>query len=252
MSTLQSLSPSPLPIAYDVLKQDQQQQQRYHFLIQVSSTPQEAKEGIQQKASSFSLLAERRLIIGVRPEKKRENTWALQIDPEELAEYAAAARTIARCHDIFCDVGRLLNFMFFLQQEELAANGELSEDEDSAAAWERVLSKVLPKSCKQCKCTYDALLQYAPGLKQLLDNCKKRGVLHKVITEMNKVIQGVHLDDATCLKAHIGTYAVPHPLKYSGSKKCPNVGSFWKDLVFIWHMILYMVGTSQEVILLAQ
>ncbi|KAI6045846.1 hypothetical protein EDC04DRAFT_2547814, partial [Pisolithus marmoratus] len=117
--------------------------------------------------------------------------------------------------DIFCDVGRLLDFMFFLQQEELAANGELSEDEGGAAAWERVLSKVSPKSCKQCKCTYGALLQYAPGLKQLLNNCKKRGVLHEVITEMNKAIQGVHLDDATCLKAHVRTYAAPHPLKAS-------------------------------------
>ncbi|KAI6035757.1 hypothetical protein EDC04DRAFT_2604845 [Pisolithus marmoratus] len=111
--------------------------------------------------------------------------WALQIDPEELAEYVAAVRTITRCHDIFCDAGRLLDLMFFLQQEELAANGELSEDEDNAAAWERVLSKVLPKSHKRCKCTYDALLQYAPGLKQLLNNHKKRGALCKVITELS-------------------------------------------------------------------
>ncbi|KAI6021280.1 hypothetical protein EDC04DRAFT_2607179 [Pisolithus marmoratus] len=85
----------------------------------------------------------------------------------------------------------------------------LSSDEDSAAAWERVLSKVSPKSCKQCKCTYDTLFQYAPGLEQPLNNHKKRGALCEVITEQFRECSY----NATCLKAHVETYTVPHPLK---------------------------------------
>ncbi|KAI5984591.1 hypothetical protein EDC04DRAFT_2615658 [Pisolithus marmoratus] len=100
-----------------------------------------------------------------------------------------------------------------LQQEELVANGDLSENKDSAASWERALSKVSPKSHEQYQHTYDALLWYAPGLKNLLNNHKKKDTLHEVITEMNKAITGAHSDDVTCLKAHIRAYAMPHPLK---------------------------------------
>ncbi|KAI6041103.1 hypothetical protein EDC04DRAFT_2988234 [Pisolithus marmoratus] len=171
------------------------------------------------------------------PEKEEKNKLSLQTDPQEIVEYAAAARTIARCHDIFCEVSRLLDIGLLLQQEELAANGDLSEDEDTATAWERALSKLSPTSREQYKHTYDALLQYAPGLKQLLNNRKKKDTLREVITEascsflraymhscftiphlltgfqMNKAISGAHSDDTTCLKVHVGVYAALHPLK---------------------------------------
>ncbi|KAI5985899.1 hypothetical protein EDC04DRAFT_2615272 [Pisolithus marmoratus] len=103
------------------------------------------------------------------------------------------------------DVSRLLNIGLLLQQEELAANGDLSEDEDAATAWERALSKLSPTSHEWYKRTYNALLWYALGLKQLLNNCKKKDTLHEVITEAS--------DDATCLKVHVGVYAAPQPLK---------------------------------------
>ena len=32
---------------------------------------------------------------------------------------------------------------------------------------------------------------------------------------MNKAIAGVHSDDATCLRPHIGAYAAPRPLQAS-------------------------------------
>ncbi|KAI6111121.1 hypothetical protein F5141DRAFT_1274468 [Pisolithus sp. B1] len=150
---------------------------------------------------------------GKRPENKEKNAQVSQMDPREMAEYAAAARTIARCHDIFCEVGRLFEIGLLIQQEELAANGDLSEDEDSAAARERFLSKLSPKSRERYKRTYDALLRYAPGLKQLLNNRKKKDTLREVITEMNKAISGARSDDATRLKVHVGVYAAPHPLK---------------------------------------
>ncbi|KAI6009173.1 hypothetical protein EDC04DRAFT_2610673 [Pisolithus marmoratus] len=117
----------------------------------------------------------------------------------------------------------LLDIGLLLQQEELAANGDLLEDEDTVTAQERALSKLSPTSHKWYKHTYDALLWYALGLKQLLNNCKKKDTLHEVITEaiphlltgfqMNKAISGACSDDMTCLKVHVRVYAVLHPLK---------------------------------------
>ncbi|KAI5994684.1 hypothetical protein EDD15DRAFT_2366207 [Pisolithus albus] len=175
------------------------------------------------------------------PENKEKNKLSSQTDPQEIMEYAAAiqapwvelgpknpegdsldlsphplssiftaaARTIARCHDIFCEVGRLLDIRLLLQQEELAANGDLSEDEDTATARERALSKLSPTSRERYKRTYNALLRYAPGLKQLLNNRKKKDTLR----EMNKAISGARSDDATRLKVHVGVYAALNPLK---------------------------------------
>ncbi|KAI6096045.1 hypothetical protein F5141DRAFT_1067898 [Pisolithus sp. B1] len=77
----------------------------------------------------------------------------------------------------------LLDVRLLLQQEQLAVNGDLSEDEDSAVTQERVLSKLSPKSLEWYRRTYDALLWYALGLKQLLNNCKKKDTLHEVITK---------------------------------------------------------------------
>ncbi|KAI6044083.1 hypothetical protein EDC04DRAFT_2942170 [Pisolithus marmoratus] len=73
----------------------------------------------------------------------------------------------------------LLDIRLLLQQEELAASGDLSEDEDAATTQERALSKLSPTSHEWYKCTYDALLQYALGLKQLLNNHKKKDTFVK-------------------------------------------------------------------------
>ncbi|KAI6040192.1 hypothetical protein EDC04DRAFT_2602713 [Pisolithus marmoratus] len=94
----------------------------------------------------------------------------------------------------------LLNIGLLLQQEELAANGDLSEDEDAVTAQERALSKL----GIHLSLSTDHLHHYAPGLKQLLNNCKKKDTLCEIITEAN---------DATHLKVHVRVYAVLHPLK---------------------------------------
>jgi hypothetical protein len=44
-------------------------------------------------------------------------------------EFLAAARAMARCVDLFCNVEKLLRVGLLLQQEQAAENGELEESE---------------------------------------------------------------------------------------------------------------------------
>jgi hypothetical protein len=48
---------------------------------------------------------------------------------EVQEEYLAAARAMARCVDLFCNVEKLLRVGLLLQQEQAAENGELEESE---------------------------------------------------------------------------------------------------------------------------
>jgi hypothetical protein len=50
------------------------------------------------------------------------------LDPNQVPEeFLAAARAMAHCVDLFCNVEKLLRVGFLLQQEQAAENGELEE-----------------------------------------------------------------------------------------------------------------------------
>ncbi|KAI6101093.1 hypothetical protein EDD16DRAFT_1525997 [Pisolithus croceorrhizus] len=63
------------------------------------------------------------------------------------------------------------------------ANGDLLKYKETAAAWERPLSNLLPTLYVWYKCTYNALVWYAMSLRQPLNNHKKEDTLCEVITE---------------------------------------------------------------------
>ena len=73
---------------------------------------------------------------------KEEVNKGSQMDPQDLEELLAAARAVAQCVDIFCEVGQTINVGLLLQQEESAQNGDLSEDESCTTARTKVLSKM--------------------------------------------------------------------------------------------------------------
>ena len=81
------------------------------------------------------------VVVG-RPRAKEEVNKGSQMEPRDLEEFLAAARAVARCVDIFCEVGQTISIGLLLQQEELAQNGDLSEDESSATAQTKALSKM--------------------------------------------------------------------------------------------------------------
>lgn len=57
-------------------------------------------------------------------------------------EYLAAARAMARCVDLFCNVEKLLRVGLLLQQEQAADNGELDETESEREARQKRLSSL--------------------------------------------------------------------------------------------------------------
>ncbi|KIM60586.1 hypothetical protein SCLCIDRAFT_26466 [Scleroderma citrinum Foug A] len=129
---------------------------------------------------------------------KEEVNKGSQMDPQDLEELLAAARAVAQCVDIFCEVGQTIDVGLLLQQEESAQNGDLST-----------------RSRERHKHNYEALLQYVPSLHALIGDPKKKDILRHAITEMNKAIAGVRSDDVTRLRPHIGAYAAPCPLQAS-------------------------------------
>jgi hypothetical protein len=57
-------------------------------------------------------------------------------------EYLAAARAMARCVDLFCNVEKLLRVGLLLQQEQAADNGELDETASEREARQKRLSSL--------------------------------------------------------------------------------------------------------------
>jgi hypothetical protein len=73
------------------------------------------------------------LLLGFDRSKKKDS----DVDPHE--EYLAAARCIARCVDMFCNIDKTIDIGMLLKQHELADG---SEDEDDVTRRDKKLSKM--------------------------------------------------------------------------------------------------------------
>ncbi|KAJ8592886.1 hypothetical protein M405DRAFT_931231 [Rhizopogon salebrosus TDB-379] len=136
---------------------------------------------------------------GSNPVPKKVKKKYSDVDPHE--EYLAAARCIARCVDMFCNIDKTIDIGMLLKQHELA---DASEDKDDVI-----------RSCQSCTSqkardkyqqNFKRLLELLPDLKHLIgsSDCKKTVELDKVIGKMGYAISRTRSDDSTRLKTHIG------------------------------------------------
>ncbi|KAG1856385.1 hypothetical protein DFJ58DRAFT_727221 [Suillus subalutaceus] len=177
---------------------------------------------------------------GDRKEKKaktsKENDDS---DPNQVAEeFLAAARAIARCVDLFCNVEKLLRVGFLLQQEQAAENGELEEPEAERESRRKRLATLSTNILDRYKCNYQQLLHLAPGLRPLIADHPKSKQLTQIARKMNAVISGTRSDDATRLKVEIGHYAAPEPLVEALKPTIYNGGSLSRAHMGINHPVL--------------
>jgi hypothetical protein len=73
------------------------------------------------------------LLLDLDRSKKKDS----DVDPHE--EYLAAARCIARCVDMFCNIDKTIDIGMLLKQHELA---DASEDKDDITRRDKKLSKL--------------------------------------------------------------------------------------------------------------
>ncbi|KAG1720077.1 hypothetical protein EDB19DRAFT_2044780 [Suillus lakei] len=155
-------------------------------------------------------------------------------------EFLAAARAMARCVDLFCNVEKLLRVGLLLQQEQATENGELEESEAERESRKKRLTSLSTNTLDRYKRNYQQLLQLAPGLRSLItsnDRAKSKE-LAQAARKMTAVISGTRSDDATCLKVQIGHYAAPEPLKEGLKPTIYNGGSLSRAHMGINHPVL--------------
>ncbi|KAG1724019.1 hypothetical protein EDB19DRAFT_2028955 [Suillus lakei] len=155
-------------------------------------------------------------------------------------EFLAAARAMARCVDLFCNVEKLLRVGLLLQQEQAAENGELEESEAERESRKKRLASLSTNTLDRYKRNYQQLLQLAPGLQSLItsnDRAKSKE-LTQATQKMTAVISGTRSDDATRLKVQIGHYAAPEPLKEGLKPTIYNSGSLSRAHMGINHPVL--------------
>ncbi|KAG2139583.1 uncharacterized protein EDB93DRAFT_1106071 [Suillus bovinus] len=153
-------------------------------------------------------------------------------------EFLAAARAMARCVDLFCNMEKLLRVGALLQQEQAAENGELEESEAKRESRKKRLSKLSTNTIDRYEHSYQQLLQLAPGLGSLITDRVKSQELGHITRKMNAIISGTRSDDATRLKVQIGHYAAPEPLKEALKPTIYNGGSLSRAHMGINHPVL--------------
>ncbi|KAG1900999.1 uncharacterized protein F5891DRAFT_979888 [Suillus fuscotomentosus] len=79
-------------------------------------------------------------------------------------EYLVAARAMAHCTDLFCNVEKILRVGLLLQQEQAMENGELEELEAKHKSHQKRLASLSTNTLNQYKHNYQQLLQLAPGV----------------------------------------------------------------------------------------
>ncbi|KAG2126879.1 uncharacterized protein EDB93DRAFT_1257377 [Suillus bovinus] len=165
---------------------------------------------------------------------KVNNNLNLEV-PEE---FLAAARAMARCVNLFCNMEKLLRVGALLQQEQATENGELEESEAERKSRKKRLSKLSTNTIDQYERSYQQLLQLALGLGSLITDRVKSQELGHIMRKMNAIISGTRSDDATCLKVQIGHYAAPEPLKEAVKPTIYNGGSLSRVYMGINHPVL--------------
>ncbi|KAG2045721.1 hypothetical protein BDR06DRAFT_1015373 [Suillus hirtellus] len=103
-------------------------------------------------------------------------------DPGQVAEeFLVAARAMARCVDLFCNVEKLLRVGFLLQQERVAENGELEELEAEHESRKKRLASLSTNTLDRYKRNYQQLLHLTPGLRSIIADSGKSKELTQII-----------------------------------------------------------------------
>ncbi|KAG6377893.1 hypothetical protein JVT61DRAFT_14680 [Boletus reticuloceps] len=125
--------------------------------------------------------------------------------------YVLAARTIARCIDLWCDVDKIIKTMRLLQQDEASKHGEFDEDDAEREVREECLRKISPEAREYSARTYYKIIQIAPSLRPIIEDPSKFAELTAICSKMNTDIKGTRSSDATHLKSSIPRYCLPNP-----------------------------------------
>ncbi|KAG6369478.1 hypothetical protein JVT61DRAFT_14370 [Boletus reticuloceps] len=127
--------------------------------------------------------------------------------------YVLAARTIARCIDLWCDVDKVIKTMRLLQQDEASKHGEFDEDDAEREVREECLRKISPEAREYSARTYYKIIQIAPSLRPIIEDPSKFAELTAICSKvvMNTDIKGTRSSDATHLKSSIPRYCLPNP-----------------------------------------
>ncbi|KAG8215163.1 hypothetical protein J3R82DRAFT_8666 [Butyriboletus roseoflavus] len=128
-------------------------------------------------------------------------------------EFIFAARAIARCINLWCNVDKVIRVAQMLEQDEAGKNGELEEDEASRKLREDRLAKYDKDTREHYVFTYQRILQVVPSLKSIIDNLKRTAELAGIMQKMNETIHSTRSVDTTSLKKHIAQYLPPNPHK---------------------------------------
>ncbi|KAG8218943.1 hypothetical protein J3R82DRAFT_4654 [Butyriboletus roseoflavus] len=128
-------------------------------------------------------------------------------------EFISAARAIACCINLWCNVDKVIKVAQMLEQDEAGKNGELKEDEASRKLREDRLAKYDKDTREHYVFTYQRILQVVPSLKSIIDNPKHTAELAGITQKMNETIHSTQSVNATSLKKHIAQYLPPNPHK---------------------------------------
>ncbi|KAG2084746.1 uncharacterized protein F5147DRAFT_765198 [Suillus discolor] len=171
---------------------------------------------------------------GDREVKKTKISKENNSELEVQEEYLAAARAMAHCTNLFCNVEKLLRVGLLLQQEQAVENGELEESEAECESLQPIPSigtSTTISSCFNWLRDSDHLLLIARSPRNSLRSHES----------------GTCSDDATRLKVQIGHYAAPEPLKeaLADFNRDPALARKWMEIgrirmtsidfpVFLW------------------
>ncbi|KAG2737697.1 hypothetical protein P692DRAFT_20669020, partial [Suillus brevipes Sb2] len=112
--------------------------------------------------------------------------------------------------DMFCDLKQTIQVSLLLEEE--AAEAE-DGDEMEEAARRKILDAYDTLTRARYMRTFAYINEHAPYLGTLFGRRKKRDELAQLISEMQTMINHTRSEDASRLKARMGSYAAPHPDK---------------------------------------
>ncbi|KAG1776096.1 hypothetical protein EV702DRAFT_1231061 [Suillus placidus] len=115
---------------------------------------------------------------------------------------------------MFCDLKQAIQVSLLLEQEAAEAkDGDETEEEHIKAARRKILDSCDTLTRARYMRTFEYINEHAPYLGTLISRSKKRDELVQLIGEMQTMINHTHSEDASRLKARMGSYAAPHPDK---------------------------------------
>ncbi|KAG1721383.1 uncharacterized protein EDB91DRAFT_1064411 [Suillus paluster] len=123
------------------------------------------------------------------------------------------ARWIPWGLDMFCNLKQVIQVCLLLEEDEAAADGDRSEEEQVKISRTNILKNIDDHTLAHYKQMFNYVIEHMPYLGSLIGKKKKREELTHLISEMQNMINHICSEDASRLKSRMGTYAAPHPNK---------------------------------------